>query len=145
MLKRRRKRFCFSTQQFGSRLVFSHVVSGNEVNMDHNAAYPELDQFIGGNFHQDWTVDAEERGDALHTDSVVLQVFAHVNAAYLMALKEDINGLLACNYNEEELRGVIHDEFDGNVEPSIEGSSMQEWLEHVRHMIDEALIRLGHL
>jgi len=113
------------------------------MDMDHGAAYPDLDQFIGCYFHQDWPDDAEERGDVVHPDSAILHAFKDVNAAYLMAIKEDINGLLGRNYSEEELRRVIIKEFYGNINPSIRGSSMQEWLEHVRHMIDEALIRLG--
>jgi len=111
--------------------------------MDHRAAYPELETFIEGEFNQDWTEDAKARGDVVHPDSVVLHVFKSVNAAYLMALKEDINSLLARNYNEQELQRVIQKDFNGNIDPSIRGSTMRNWLEHVRHMIDQALIRSG--
>ena len=108
--------------------------------MDHGAAHPRVRQFIGCYLNQDWTIDAEERGDAVHPDSAILDAFKDYEPASLLAIKKEIKALLARNYNDEQLTNVIQKEFHGSVRPSARGSSMHEWLEHVCQMIDAAAI-----
>lgn len=77
--------------------------------MDYGEAFPDLDQFIGCYFHQNWIDLAKARGDVVHPgDSLA---FAGANATYLLAIKRDIRGLLARKYSEEQLRHLILKEF----------------------------------
>lgn len=124
-------------------MVFPYIVSSKVSKMDLAAEFPNLDQFIGCYFHQDWTIDAEERGDITHPDYAILHAFKDVNAAYLLAIKEDIDKLLARQYTEVKLLQIIEDEFCGNINPSLDGLTMQRWLEHVCQMINDALLGFG--
>lgn len=107
--------------------------------MANRALHPQSRQFIGCYLNQDRAIDAEERGDAVIPDSAILDAFKDYDAASLLAIKKDIDVLLGHRYSELKLTHVIQKEFHGSIRPSSQGFSMQEWLEHICHMIDDAL------
>jgi len=100
--------------------------------------YPELNQIIGGYFHQDWADLCEERGELPVKENVLLQMLRDSNASEREAAVRELERLLASNRNEDSLREIIVDDMGAQVKPQLEGMTMREWLEHVTDLLRKA-------
>jgi hypothetical protein len=65
--------------------------------------YPDLDQFLGGYFHQDWP---EEHPPGADIPDVV-EAFAEENPDGVRDVVGDLDRLLAADYSEEELERIV--------------------------------------
>ncbi len=100
--------------------------------------YPELNQIMGGYFHQDWIDFCEERGESAVEETVLNQMLRDSNASEREAAVRELERLLASTTSDESLRDIIVDDMGAQVKPQLEGMTMREWLEHVADLLRKA-------
>ena len=100
--------------------------------------YPKLANFIGGYFHQNWIDLVAQRGEPQEYD-YILNDLTRETRNYLVALRSDIERLISTGASELELRQIVREELNGNIDPVYDGSTWKAWLEHVNERITEHL------
>jgi hypothetical protein len=91
--------------------------------------YHGLQDFFLGYFHPDWQLDAATRGE------VVDAFLASADPDLVKLVISDLSDLLAEPLTEEELHGLILDEYSLFYDPWRENVSMRGWLEGLEHEI----------
>jgi len=103
--------------------------------------YPELDQIMGGYFHQDWFDEFRDRGEKPSKEIVLQQMLRQNSVTRKKAAVQQLERLLECTPDEEKLRHVIVNEMGAQVDPRVDGSTMRAWLEHVVDLLRESLLQ----
>lgn len=91
--------------------------------------YPELFQFFGCYFHQDWMCESSEPDD-------VVNLFVSESVPQTIeAVKKEILTLLIMNFGEEELREFLMDEMPCNYCYWLDWESAEAWLNHILEIL----------
>jgi hypothetical protein len=89
--------------------------------------YPELFQFFGGHFHQDWVDEYDEADDV-----VAAYVAAHRDEpAHLAALAAQLDGFAAAHPDDRALAGALQHELGCEYDTSADGLTARQWLRRV--------------
>jgi len=89
-------------------------------------AYPELFQFLGGYFHQDWALDATTPTE------VVRGFLAEAPTEQVAGVVAEVDRLLAGEPSDAALARVVYEELGCDYDPTPDGVSVRDWLRHVR-------------
>jgi len=109
---------------------------GNETSEEQ---YPELEQIMGGYFHQDWFDEFRDRGENPSKEIVLQQMLLQKSVSRKQAAVGELERLLASTRDEETLRQVIVHDMGAQVNPRLDGSTMHAWLEHIADLLRESL------
>lgn len=90
-------------------------------------SYPvSLEDFFGGNFHQDWVIEAVDPIE------VVKKFKLHSTTSECEQIARDIEArLLQSSLSDAELSTKLYKEFGCEYDPSLDGKRTREWLEEV--------------
>ncbi len=99
-------------------------MSRQEMLEDPAAAFPQLGQFLGGYFHQDWVVD-RDRWEEVVDDFVVESPHSLV-----VECAAELRDLIAAGFTDTELTGML-ERLGGMVDPSAAHMRAQGWLQAV--------------
>ncbi|MEX0166743.1 hypothetical protein MRBLPD1_005299 [Pseudomonas brassicacearum] len=91
--------------------------------------YPELFQFFGCYFHQDWMCESSE------PDGVIRSFVSESVPQSIEAVKKEIASLLSMNFSEEELRGFLMDDMPCNYCYWLDWESADAWLSHILEIL----------
>jgi CdiI immunity protein len=91
---------------------------------------PQLAQFFGGWFHQDWT----EEGSDWPTDVVRAYMQEETPKAVRKSIKE-IEALLASRLPPTQMRRLIGDELGCAYDPTADGKTFRAWLREVHEIL----------
>lgn len=99
------------------------------------ADYPQLRQFFGAYFHQDWDIDAEDAdgvvalyvSDDRHTDE------------QLRAIARQIDEYLENEGSQENISQGLFEKLGCEYLPASSGSNAGEWLTHVANLLRRAI------
>ena len=89
---------------------------------DPSTAYPQLAQFLGGYFHQDWPADGASWED------IAGDFIAESTRSSVTDTAAELRALLAQGFSDTELGGVL-DGLGCSVDPGAFGLDAQAWLE----------------
>ena len=93
---------------------------------------PNLDQFFGGYFHEDWNLEAKDASAAVShylndaPDPTVLKTI------------EELNQLLDMNLDEERLREIMIYDLSCCYDPEFYGISQTDWLRWIQTSLKQA-------
>ena len=87
--------------------------------------YPELFQFLGCYFHQDWMCESSE------PDGMIRLFVSDSVPSTIDAVKKEILTLLVAGFSEEKLRGFLMDEMPCNYCYWLDWESGTAWLNHI--------------
>ena len=90
---------------------------------------PNLFQFFGGYFHQDFALDYTSDEDA------VKDFRNEASPDEIAAVVREIDELLSMGYSEEVLRRIAHRELACDYNPSPAGLTMSDWIRRVRDLL----------
>ena len=93
--------------------------------------YPELYQFLGGYFHQDW-VDSDSFED------VVRDFLARNPAATIRQATRELEEFMRLDIPENELRDILRHDLRSYVRAPGMGLTYRQWLEAVLHILKKA-------
>ncbi len=96
---------------------------------------PQLGQFFGAWFHQDWT----EEGSA--SPAAVVRAFARDETPKVVreTIKE-IDALLASRLTPAKMRRLIADDLGCAYDPTTEGKTVRAWLHEVNAILRQAKV-----
>jgi hypothetical protein len=106
-------------------------MSRQEILDDPAAACPQLRQFLGGYFHQDWVVDRQR------WEEVVDDFIAESPRRAVMECAAELRDLLAADFNDGELATVL-ERLGCSVDPSAFRQRAGEWLHQVLERLNSA-------
>ncbi|QKS84442.1 contact-dependent growth inhibition system immunity protein [Pseudomonas bijieensis] len=92
--------------------------------------YPELFQFFGCYFHQDWMCESTE------PDGVVRAFVSDSVPQTIEAVKKEISTLLTMNFSEDAFREFLMDEMPCNYCYWMEWESAEAWLNHILKILN---------
>ena len=99
---------------------------------DYSTAYPDLGQFLGCYFHQDWDADYDTWEEG------VQQFMRDATSEEVEATRKQLDHLLSRNRDESRIwRNPLH-ELYCDYDPTADGISYTEWLCQVRDLLNEA-------
>ncbi len=91
---------------------------------------PNLTQFLGGWFHQDWV----DEGHATSAD--VVRAYAKEEAPKTVrATTDEIEKLLALRLPPTQMRRLLGDDLGCAYDPTLEGKSFRAWLREVHGIL----------
>jgi len=96
-----------------------------------NDDLPELFQFLGACFHEDWMCES-----AL-ADDIIKSFIADSEKATLLNVVKEIEALLALNLTENDLRNFLLKEIGCCYCYWHEWPNGNEWLEHVKFLLEK--------
>jgi hypothetical protein len=97
--------------------------------------YPELGQFLGGYFHQDWSYEQRRIGGSF---ADVVRSFLTTNpATTVMQTIRELTEFLGLELSEEELRDTLLHEFGSYVRAPGLGLTYRQWLEAVLAILQQ--------
>lgn len=99
---------------------------------DPASAFPQLQQFLGGYFHQDWPVDSDG------WEEVAADFVAESPVAVVTETAAELRTLLAAGYGDVELEAIIEG-LGGDVDPTAFNLRADDWLKALL----ESLARAG--
>ncbi len=99
-------------------------MSRQEILDDPAAACPELRQFLGGYFHQDWVVDRQR------WEEVVDDFIAESPRGVVVECAAELGGVLAEGFDEGELAAIL-ERLGGSIDPAAHRLSTDDWLHDV--------------
>jgi hypothetical protein len=88
---------------------------------DPASAFPQLGQFLGGYFHQDWVVDRHR------WEEVVDDFVAESPRSLVLACAAELRDLLAAGFTDTELTNLL-ERLGGSVDPAAVELRTDEWL-----------------
>jgi hypothetical protein len=91
--------------------------------------YPNLSQFFGCYFHQDWGLEA---GSA---DEIISRYLAE-SPTTVRGVIDELDRLLALRLTEPELRSTLL-ELSCYYDPTPEGGTYSGWLRHVKELLSQ--------
>lgn len=92
--------------------------------------YPNLLEFFGGYFHQDWDLE-----DA-NPDDVIRRFQSSEPRENVEAVIDELNTLLSSNLNEEELQTGLLLDLQCCYDPRVDWADTTSWLKHVRDLLN---------
>lgn len=101
--------------------------------------YPELFQFFGCYFHQDWMCDSSDPNEIIHI------FVSQSEIQTLEILKKEILTLLAMQLSEEKIRIFIMNKMPCNYCYWMDWESGEIWLKHILNIIDGDCIEFHQL
>ncbi len=104
-------------------------MSRQQILDDPASACPQLRQFLGGYFHQDWVVDQES------WEGVVDDFIAESAPPVVTDCAEELRQLIAGGLSDAELATVLR-RLDSSVAPSSLQMSATEWLSAVLQRLE---------
>jgi hypothetical protein len=96
---------------------------------DPAGTHPQLHQFLGAYFHQDWAVDRRD------WEAVVDDFVADSPGSVVAATADELRHLLAAGFSDAEL-GAVLDGLGASLLPSAFGVSTSAWLATVLQRLD---------
>lgn len=106
-------------------------MSRQQILDDPAAACPQLRQFLGGYFHQDWVVERDD------WQEIVRDYVSESPRSAVMECAAELRDLLDAGLADAELE-VVLERLGGSVDPSALGQSTEEWLRAVRERLEAA-------
>jgi hypothetical protein len=91
--------------------------------------YPELFQFFGCYFHQDWMCESSE------PDGVIGAFVSESTPQTIEAVRKEILTLLMIDFGEEELREFLMDDMPCNYCYWLDWESAEAWLRHILEIL----------
>lgn len=91
--------------------------------------YPDLYQFFGANFHQDFAFDYARPDDVLHDF-----INSH-SSSECTRLADSIDTLLQRVANDAELENILHNDLACCYLPSADSFTVRGWLQHVSEIL----------
>jgi CdiI immunity protein len=92
--------------------------------------FPDLYQFFGGRFNQDWDLDAPD-------DSGVIKRFkSEEPPEFVHAVREQLHALIRLELPEDELQTVVWRDLGCYFDPTYDGGSMRAWVLSVADRLD---------
>jgi hypothetical protein len=104
-------------------------MSRQEILDDPGASYPQLRQFLGGYFHQDWPLDSARWED------VADEFVAESTRSSVAQTADELRGLLAEGLSDDELESVVEG-LGGNVNTAAFQLGAGAWLAALQARID---------
>lgn len=95
--------------------------------------YPHLEQFLGGYFHQDWTLEASQSTEVIH------RYLSTAPAELIQSLLSETRALMGERLNESMLHQRLH-ELGSSFEPAGEKTTSSAWLKK----LEQSLVEAGH-
>jgi hypothetical protein len=99
-------------------------MSRQEMLGDPASAFPQLGQFLGGYFHQDWVIDRQR------WEEVVDDFIAESPRSLVLECAAELRDLLAAGFTDTELTGVL-ERLGVSVDPSAVQLRADEWLQEM--------------
>jgi CdiI immunity protein len=88
--------------------------------------FPDLEQFFGCYFHQDWKIEAED-------DRGLVRLFLGTEPeGWVTGTRRELDEFLAEPLAEGELRAILLRSFGCYYDPAPDGLSMREWLGRIK-------------
>jgi catechol 2,3-dioxygenase-like lactoylglutathione lyase family enzyme len=95
------------------------------------AEFPRLAHLLSAYFHQDWDADG--------TPDEVIETFIRDQWPYeIAALRLELTTLLGGGLSDPDLERLYREELGAEFDPTADGISVREWLEHVRELLAKA-------
>jgi len=94
--------------------------------------YPDLEQFLGCHFHQDWDLDFD------NWVAGVSQFLSNWPPQFVLAVRKELNRLLARGLEDQELGRLLLCELGCYYDPTPDGISYTEWLCQIRDQLEKA-------
>jgi CdiI immunity protein len=107
------------------------AMSRQEMLDDPGASYPQLRQFLGGYFHQDWPLDSGRWED------VADEFVAESTRSTVAQTADELRSLLAEGFSDEELEAALEG-LGGNVNPAAFHLGAGAWLAGLQGRITRA-------
>ena len=98
--------------------------------------YPELFQFLGCYFHQDWMCESSE------PDGVVRAFVLESVPQTIEAVKKEILTLLMMNFGEKELREFLMEKMPCNYCYWLDWESAEAWLNHILEILSSNSVNI---
>lgn len=105
--------------------------------MDYRKQFYDLNQFIGGYFHQDWGIDYDWKGEEPDFETVVRFYKAKNPPATVARTTEQLQRFLALRLDDEQVEEVVGREFRSFYNPGPRGLTERQWLEEVLKILKE--------
>jgi hypothetical protein len=106
-------------------------MSRQEMLDDPASAFPELGQFLGGYFHQDWVADRHR------WEAVVDDFIAESPRSLVLACAAELRDLLAAGFSDTELTSLL-ELLGGSVDPAAVELRADEWLQAMLRRLSAA-------
>jgi hypothetical protein len=95
--------------------------------------YPELGQFLGGYFHQDWSHEQRLVGGSFED---VVRSFLRMNPVDVVRqTTRELAEFLSLDLSEKELRDILIYEFGSHLRAAGLGLTYRQWLEAVHALL----------
>ena len=91
--------------------------------------FPDLAQFLGAYFNQDWPLDDQE------PDKVLERFVSKEPEEWVQGAKQDLDRLLSMGFDENEYAKALK-EMSCYYDPRLAGQTIEAWLHHVRRSLD---------
>jgi hypothetical protein len=104
-------------------------MSRQQILDDPASACPQLRQFLGGYFHQDWVVERDD------WQEIVRDYVSESPRSAVMECAAELRDVLAAGLGEAEL-GIVLEQLGGSVDPSALGQTTEEWLRAVQERLE---------
>ncbi len=95
-------------------------------------AFPQLTQFLGGYFHEDWRAEFPDEPAAVHS------FVTATSRAGLMRTRAELWRLLDSTRGESGLRHFVASDLGSAFEPGPEFGSMRTWLKSLERRLGRA-------
>lgn len=97
--------------------------------------YPELYQFFGGYFHQDWSDEQRLAGGSFQD---VIREFQTMNPVDVVRqATRELQAFIGLDLPEDELHDIVVDDLGANVRAAGLGLTYRQWLEAVLATLKE--------
>jgi hypothetical protein len=97
--------------------------------------YPELGQFFGAYFHQDWSYEQRLAGGSFEN---VVHDFKSLNpASFVRQATRELEAFLKIDLSEDELHRIVVDDLGANVNAPGIGFTYRQWLEAVLNILEQ--------
>ena len=91
--------------------------------------YPALHQFLGGYFHQDWTLDHST------PDDVIRSFIDNATATERSSVVAQLHDLLSL---PDMALGPAVLDLGGYYDPTVDGQTLRQWLQALAHTLNSA-------
>ncbi len=103
----------------------------------YDSRFPELGQFLGGFFHQDWKDVLDWQEQQPNFEEVVRFYKTQALPTEVVNATEQLRQFLKLPMGEQEFNEVVTYEFGGSYTPRSRGLTKRQWLEAVLKVLEE--------
>jgi hypothetical protein len=101
--------------------------------------FPELYQYLGGLFHQDWKDVFDWKEQKPHFEGVINYFKITNSKCYENEEMKELKMFLALNLSDAEIESIMRKEFNLGIRPAYWNLTHKEWLELILKILEEPM------